>query len=84
MIILVGVADQRPDMAAPDSIRRDRIGPVLSFHKSAVAIVEGSFHIVGAEKSSAGYTVYKVQFKVSLTRVKHLSDHVIAATTMLN
>lgn len=56
-------------MAVQDSIRRGRIGPVLSFHKSAVTIVEDSFHIVGAEKSSAGHTVYKVQFKVSLTRV---------------
>ena len=39
-------------------------GPVLSFQDTAVAIVENSFRVIETDKSTAGYTVYKVQFEV--------------------
>ena len=36
----------------------------LSFQESSVAVVEQSFCIIGTDKASAGYTIYKVQFQV--------------------
>ena len=45
--------------------RVDSVGPVLSFTDSVVSLIEDSFNITAAERSQAGYTVYKVQFNVS-------------------
>ena len=50
---------------------RDRtgsIGPVLTFQDSAISVIGGSFRLLESEKSPSGYTLYKLHFKVGLSR----------------